>query len=168
MVKGKPEVVTKSEAARRWKVSPAAVTKYLRKGMPALEGGRIDWAAAKAWRAQCNVPTRSGSYKARDRAKEATVAPGVDSDFTVGFATARKNIRQAIPELIASMRPEGVRERIATLAVIDHLLGSWLESPANSKAAMPPIDWSVFTAGIDPKGARALFESLQKDFEAIR
>jgi hypothetical protein len=147
-------------------VSAAAVSKYVAKGLPVRPDGRLDWTAAEAWRAKFNEPTRSGSHRSRETAKSAAAAqPGDDTDFIVGFATARKNIRQVVPELIASMRPEGVEDRIATLAVIDHLLGAWLMTPANAKAIMPAIDWGAFTNGITPKRARDLFEALQADFE---
>lgn len=72
------KTVTKSELARRLKVSPAMITAYKKKGLPILENGRVNLKAALDWHRTFIVPERSGSFAARQRAKasEGIQAPG--------------------------------------------------------------------------------------------
>jgi hypothetical protein len=44
------EKITKSEAASRWNISAATVSKYMKKGMPVRPDGLLDWAAVSKWR----------------------------------------------------------------------------------------------------------------------
>ncbi len=61
------KTITKKEAASRWGVGPSMVSAYVKKGMPVTRSGRINWAAANAWREANISPERSGSYHARHR-----------------------------------------------------------------------------------------------------
>lgn len=66
--KTESEVISKSEAARRWGVSPAMVTRYIadpKYKMPTLPDGRLDWQVVSAWREAKIIPQLSGSYYAR-------------------------------------------------------------------------------------------------------
>jgi hypothetical protein len=71
----KPEVISKSEAARRWGVSPASVAKYIKRGMPVRSDRKLNWSAVDAWRRDSNTPEHSGSFHARHRRNPATVPP---------------------------------------------------------------------------------------------
>ena len=63
--------ISKSEACRRWGISPSMISKYVAKGMPVLPSGKLSWAAVDAWRADWIIPERSGSYWARYSRSEA-------------------------------------------------------------------------------------------------
>jgi hypothetical protein len=76
----KLEVISKAEAARRWGVSKAAVTKYVAKGMPVREDGRLDWPAVDHFRRSYNVPERSGNFASRAAESE----PGTGAQSTPG------------------------------------------------------------------------------------
>ncbi len=64
------KTILKSEAARRWKIVPSMVTRYVRMGMPVTSGGKINWKEAQAWRMRSICSSRSGSFKARQRQAE--------------------------------------------------------------------------------------------------
>lgn len=44
------EIVTKAEAARRWGLSKAAVTKYAHQGLPTRSDGKLNWPDVDRWR----------------------------------------------------------------------------------------------------------------------
>jgi hypothetical protein len=58
MKKTKANIIIKSELAKRLGVSPPAISKYIRQGMPVRADGRIDYRAAKKWHA-ANVVGKS-------------------------------------------------------------------------------------------------------------
>jgi len=174
--------ISKSEFARRKGVTPAAITQYIKRGMPTLESGRLDPHTCDGWLRQYNSPARSGSFRARREAArseapaqstrtKATAGTGrapaktgsMDTPavfreaYALGRAQLRASLRQAAPALLAQMDPATVEARIDTLAVLDFLIESWLES---SDGAID-IDWSVFRHGITPERARAGFGAVQ-------
>lgn len=69
------EVVSKAEAARRWELTRAAITKYVAKGMPVREDGQLDWETVDEWRRTYNAPERSGSFAARAAASASEIRP---------------------------------------------------------------------------------------------
>ncbi len=164
------KVVSKAEAARRWSVSAPVLTKYIRKGMPARADGKLDWERVAAWRVNTISPEKSGSWKARQRATPVPVPVAVDdfsAGFVAGFMHARQGLRKGVPGIIATMEPKFAGPRIAVFAIVDHLLGAWLDDPANQTESLPPIDWRQFTAGTTPKAAKAFFDGLQSELAAI-
>jgi hypothetical protein len=77
--------------------------------------------------------------------------------YSLGRAQLRASLRRAAPALLASMNPRAVEARIDTFAVVDFLIGCWLD---NSDGAVE-IDWSLFTEGITPEKAMAAFDGIQ-------
>ena len=74
------KTVSKSELARRLKVSPASITGYCKKGMPVLESGRVNLKACLEWHKKYIFPERSGSYAARQRKAGKETLPDVNLD----------------------------------------------------------------------------------------
>lgn len=92
-------------------------------------------------------------------------SPAKTDRYVLGFVHARRNLRESLPEIIASMKPaERVRDRVAVLATVDFLLGEWLDVPENDASRMPVIDWKVFVKGTTPAQAERLFTALQQKF----
>ena len=73
-------VISKSELARRLKVSKTMVTKYVQRGLPTTVDGKVEWAAAKDWLANNNIPQLSGSHEHR-RSCHASAARQTPEDF---------------------------------------------------------------------------------------
>ena len=63
------ERISKAEAARRFEISKTMISKYLSRGMPMTEDGKIPWLAAQQWRAESIVPELSGSWSHRHSKK---------------------------------------------------------------------------------------------------
>ena len=69
------ETISKAEAARRWGLSKAAVTKYVHKGMPVRDDGRLDWWGVDSWRKRYVGEEPSSPRFARTQAKPNRVTP---------------------------------------------------------------------------------------------
>ena len=193
------EFISKSEAARRWAVTPTMVGKYVAQGLPVSSDGRISWPDADRWRRNFVTSQRSGSFKARQRKKHSATALPVPADqsqrkvrgakpsrldeelalseclkhphfadgYRTGFLKARTSIRSCVPALLGSMRPEGAEDRISAFCVIDYLLESWLDDPTNKSDQLREIDWKPFTSGTTPAHAKAFFDKLRAEMEAM-
>lgn len=69
-----PEIITKTEAAKRLGVSAGMVSKYLtlaKYQMPVRPDGRLDWDAVRTWHAARILPALSGSFLSRERKYQA-------------------------------------------------------------------------------------------------
>lgn len=69
-----PEVVTKSQLAARWGVTPGRVTQYVKMGLPVRDDGRVWLDSAEAWRGQLDparLKAAGGSDFATSKAREA-------------------------------------------------------------------------------------------------
>lgn len=176
MVKEDSEVISKSEAARRWSISPPAVAKYVSKGMPVRTDGRLDWSAVDAWRRGYNVPERSGSHKARERSRAAEPIAPVNpqsQEFADGAAWMAIKLctsaRTTFPAFVSSAAMESIppKARPAHKAlfagVFVHMLESWTRGYVEPQS-LPPIDWGCF--GADAAAVRQEFEELRKDWAA--
>src|SRR5579884_3876204 len=91
------ELVSKSEAARRWAISPSLVTRYLSRGMPVRADGRLEWATVDAWRRQNVVSGLSGSHAHRK------VSGSASEKGNASFASARAK-REAIAVKLAELK----------------------------------------------------------------
>ncbi len=93
------EVISKAEAARRWGVSKAAITKYVHKGMPVLSDGKLDWAVASKWRKMyCGfepIAPKMAREEARAR-REKPVNEGADDDVTLANQVGRWDALRAL------------------------------------------------------------------------
>ena len=59
------EIVRKGEAAKRWNIDAAMISRYATRGMPVRADGKLDWEAVDQWRRDNIVPELSGSHNAR-------------------------------------------------------------------------------------------------------
>jgi hypothetical protein len=173
MVKEKLEAISKSESARRWSVSPAAVQKYIAKGMPVREDGKLDWPAVDVWRQRSSAPSKSGSWKARTFATER--AAGQSADFNAGAAWMAEQLcaatRRQLPKFLSetpmtsipeNQRP-GVKALFATIFVF--LIEGWSEVYIDA-GKLPPVDWKCF--GADAAAVRRESEELIAEWRAAR
>jgi len=143
--------ITKSELARRLGVSPAAITAYVKKGMPVLRSSRLNLKAALAWHAAYVVPERSGSYSARQSAKASagTRAPGAKSkpaeepstiEGTAPAAPCRVLLdqilshRNRVPEILAAI---GIQDAILLAAQPDIFVALVI----GFAGSLDPYDW---------------------------
>jgi hypothetical protein len=184
----KNEIVAKSEAAKRWGVVPAAVTKYIGKGLPVRADGKLDWPAADAWRHNNNLPHRSGSFKSRvaiirdaaldrDRrrvaAESGAATPATSEEFNRGAAWMARQLcessRTAWPQFVASMDFEGVpvkhrvNTRILLTGLMSHLIEAWSKGFLVT-GELPPMDWSAF--GKNSAEAELEFAELLKEWRS--
>ena len=63
------EIISKCEAAKRWKLSKSAVSKYCLLGMPVRSDGRLDWPAVDEWRSRYVGFEPTAPVMAREAAK---------------------------------------------------------------------------------------------------
>jgi hypothetical protein len=174
MVKENPEVVTKSEAARRWGVSPPAVAKYAAKGLPVRPDGKLDWSTADAWRRGYNVPEHSGSHKARKRAREAepiTLADQQSQEFADGAAWMALQLctsaRTTLPAFVSSAAMDSIpaearpAHKALFAGLFIHMIESWTRGYVEA-GSLPPIDWGCF--GADAAAVSREFDELRKDW----
>jgi hypothetical protein len=140
------EQISKSEAARRWKISSSMVTKYIRdEGCPVRDDGRLDWELVDRWRKDNVLSHRSGSYKSRKRAAKVGGSTRVRDDFDRGYVAARADLRECLPVLIAVDGNGKTREsRIRMYLEIDSWLGRFAARGGNQHEPeeLPAIDWS--------------------------
>jgi hypothetical protein len=94
------EVISKSEAARRWKVSKAAVTKYVHAGLPERSDGRLDWPLVDSWRTQHVGEEPTSPRLAREGAKPHREIPigqtAADQALEVAGQAGRWAVHQAL------------------------------------------------------------------------
>jgi len=67
--------ISKAGLARRTGRTPAAVTKWVRRGLPVRADGTISWSAARVWIKENVNAARSGSYGFRQRQREQAPTP---------------------------------------------------------------------------------------------
>jgi hypothetical protein len=166
------ETITKSAAARRWKISPAAVGKYVKAGMPVRNDGRLDWEIADQWRKQYVCPERSGNFLARQRtarAHSASPPPESQDDYAAGYAAARSDLREAMPILIAvNGDVKTLESRIRSFLTTDALLARWAEIyRIDGIKQLTEIDWSVCSAAIQKLASKTQRE-VNAEFAKIR
>jgi len=113
------KTVTKSELARRLRVVPSMVSRYVAKGMPLTRTGRVNLAAALSWHKQHIVPERSGSFAARLRKEQAKaeVAPQKPEPIDVASTEEELNRLEAL-----AMSPHPDTDPDAYKILLDHLL----------------------------------------------
>lgn len=97
------KTISKSEAANRWGIKPSMVTKYIAKGMPVTQTGRLVWPEVERWRKANIDPARSGSYQARQRksGKESEFnIPSLDLESLLNLESNEDRDRQAYRRLL--------------------------------------------------------------------
>ena len=158
------EIVSKSEAARKWQVTPTAVGKYVRAGMPVRNDGRLDFAIADKWRRDNVVSQRSGSFNARQRKKQSACAAAIPAADHPEIILQRK-VREAItPVLSADIYPEWVTERIKLLMLADAMAGLWQEDREDEQGDFLPFRFAAFA---HPERAAAAFRDLRHCFDEL-
>jgi hypothetical protein len=169
-----PEMVTKSEAARRWGVSPSILVRYATKGMPVEGNGRLDWAKVKTWRAKWINPARSGSFAARQRVAKArqgaaaTVAAVPSGDAVALRRAGRLEMLQELTAAPAIERFARLAQRLGVSANEAYLLSvGRLVVPVllvtsdfnDAELGGPEPDWPRLLGNID-------FDALNRQFDA--
>jgi hypothetical protein len=83
--------INKVTLARRTGRTPAAVTKWVRRGLPVRADGTISWAVARVWIKENVNAARSGSYAFRQRQREQAPAPAQTPAPAPAPANGRNN-----------------------------------------------------------------------------
>ena len=83
--------ISKAGLARRTGRTPAAVTKWVRRGLPVRADGTISWAVARVWIKENVNAARSGSYGFRQRQREQAPAPAQTPAPAPAPANGRNN-----------------------------------------------------------------------------
>ena len=83
--------INKVTLARRTGRTPAAVTKWVRRGLPVRADGTISWAVARVWIKENVNAARSGSYGFRQRQREQAPAPAQTPAPAPAPANGRNN-----------------------------------------------------------------------------
>jgi hypothetical protein len=174
------EMVTKSEAARRWGVSPSILARYAAKGMPIEGDGHLDWAKVKAWRAKYIDPARSGSFAARQReakARQRTASPGERADAVAAVPSgdavalrraARLEMFQELTGGAAIARYAGLARRFGLapeqcylVSLARHIAPVLIADNdfTDTELAGPEADWPRLLGNLD-------FDALNRQFDA--
>jgi hypothetical protein len=153
-------IISKSEAARRWGLTPSAVTAYVSRGLPVRADGRIDWSVAAEWRRQFVAPERSGNFASR----QAKQAP---SDFDRGARWMATEVcvgaRRALPKFASTLSLPDLATKVVISTVLITLLEEWTNGYTQSNE-LPPIDWSSFGEDANAIGAEA--SGLMREWKA--
>jgi hypothetical protein len=171
-LKKESERCTAAELARRWGVSRTMVGRYRKKGLRAGEDGLYSFPEADKWRRDTVTPVRSGSYKQRLRDSEATETAKAKAEtwtFSDGYFTARHDLREQMPIMIAGEHPPAtLKALIGLFAEIDARLGhiQWLETGRNPE--LPNVDWSLFQSSAVRERAIAMFGATEERFAGYR
>jgi hypothetical protein len=118
----KMEIINKQEAAKRWNISPSMIPKYIAKGMPVAENGRLNWPEVERWRNGNISPERSGSYKARhrkDQRPNSTNLPNLASLDSI-LSPEKHGARQLMDRILS--RRHLVPEVLSSIGVSDPVL----------------------------------------------
>jgi hypothetical protein len=163
------EQISKSEAARRWQVSPAAVTKYVRSGMPVRNDGKLDWEIVKQWHRDNVLSHRSGSYRSRVLDKATAGAAAQPDEHSIGRRSVRSAIRECGPTvMVLGDKQSGSQARIRALMEIDAYLDRWSElNDEEPLADLRAFDWQGFSPEIQ-KLAKVTQAAVAAEFAEMR